>query len=100
LLAAADSSLGTGSLARAFVVIATGRRRAPLARTTATPTAVVNGTARTSPIEPTRIPSTSAANCSVINTSSSGRLLILMSKSTASEVPAVANAMVYTVEAM
>ena len=32
-----------------------GRRPAPLARTTATPTAVVSGTARTSPIEPTRM---------------------------------------------
>ena len=54
---------GTGSLTTAGPRVRTGvepgwrteKRPGPLARTTATPTAVVSGTASTSPIEPTRM---------------------------------------------
>ncbi len=43
------------------------------ARTTATPTAVVSGTASTRPIEPTSVRTISSLNCSVCRTCSSGR---------------------------
>ena len=93
---------GAGPLTTAGPRVRTGvepgsrveERPGPLTRTTATPIAVVSGTANTSPIEPTKMLSSSAANRSACTTSSSGRLLILSSKKTPSDAPAVANAIV------
>ena len=80
--------LGGGGLSRSPSVdrlpAATGVGSAPFgaraglavreARTTATPIAVVRGTARIRPIEPTIVRMSSAANCSVCSTWNSGRL--------------------------